>query len=193
MANRKGKLFVVSGTSGAGKTSVVTEALNRVGKEYNLSRIITYTSRPARPGEVDKKDYVFISGDEFKQKMANGFFLETTDYLGHLKGSPMPSKQDMELGKSFVLIVDLEGAKKAVKEIDEGLSVWIETSDLKVLKQRLEKRGTENGSQIEKRLALAEQEMKEAHKIRIFDYTLVNNEFDQAVNEFILLIKKAFE
>lgn len=193
MAEKTGRFFVISGPSGAGKTTIVNEALSRLAKDIEISRVVTYTSRPPREGEVNGRDYVFISGDEFKQKISDKFFLETVEYAGHAYGSPLPPKEEMELGKSFILIVELEGAKRAVKEIDQGLSVWIETPGLGVLRERLEKRGTESTEQIEKRIARAEEETKEAHKIRIFDYNLVNDDFEQAVREFIMLIKKAFE
>lgn len=190
MAERKEKFFVVSGPSGAGKTSIVTEALNRLQKEHDITRIVTYTSRPPREGEVDGKDYMFILGDDFKQKIQDGFFLETTEYSKHLYGSPLPPQQEMELGKSFVLIVEIEGAKKAVKEKGDGLAIWIDPPSMEVLKSRLLKRGDETVQQVERRVARAEEEIKEAHKIKTFDYFLVNEDFEQAVGEFIMLIKK---
>jgi len=190
MAKKRGKLFVISGPSAAGKTCVVTEALNRLQKDHGITRIVTYTSRPPREGEVEGEDYVFVSGEEFKQKQQEGFFLETNEYGGHIYGSPSPLDDDFELGKSFVIIVDIEGAKSIAKEFRDAMMIWIAPPDMTALKNRLEKRGTESELQIEKRLAQAEEEMKEAHKIRLFEYVLVNDVFEQAVEELILLVKK---
>ncbi|MBU1007517.1 guanylate kinase [Candidatus Dependentiae bacterium] len=191
MENKTGKLFVVSGPSGAGKTSVVAVALRRLQKEYDLSRIVTYTSRPPRENEVSGQDYIFVSGDEFHQKQKDGFFLETNVYNGRNYGSPWPEESELTQGKSYVLIVDIEGAKSVSKEFRDAIMIWIAPPDMTTLKKRLEKRATESVSQIEKRLTQAEEEMKEAHKIRLFGYVLVNDIFDQAVEELILLVRKA--
>ena len=104
----KGKLFVVSGPSGVGKTTIVRQAIERLSKDYDIERIVTYTSRPPREGEEPGQDYIFISSDEFKQKQQDRFFLETNEYENHSYGSPMPSTQDMELGKSFIMILDID-------------------------------------------------------------------------------------
>lgn len=191
MAEKKGKLFIVSGPSGAGKTCVVTEALKRLQNTYDISRIVTYTSRPSRENEVSGKDYVFVSGEEFHQKEKDGFFLETNVYNNRNYGSPWPDTNELESGKSFVLIVDIEGSKSAAKEFRDAMLIWIAPPDMTTLKNRLEKRGTESVTQIKQRLDQAEEEMKEAHKIRLFEYVLVNDLFEQAVEEFILLVQKA--
>lgn len=190
----KGKLFVVSGPSGVGKSCIVQNALERLSRDHDILRLVTYTSRPPREGEVPGKDYKFVSGEEFKQKQSEGFFLETVIYADHYYGSPVPSENDIELGKSFVYIVDIYGAKEIKKLYKDAALVWIDPPTIDVLKQRLEKRGTESAKQIEKRITQAKQEMEEAHnKSRVFGYWLVNDEFEQAVGEFILIIKRELE
>lgn len=185
-----GKIFVVSGPSAAGKTTVVEEALKRLSKDMEISRVVTYTSRPPRENEIDGKDYVFISGQEFDQKEKEGFFLETAEYAGHRYGSPIVPQEDLELGKSFLYVVELEGAKSIKKLFRDAFFIWIEPPDMIILKARLKKRGTESQPDFEKRVARAEKEIKEAHKIRLFDYVLVNDLFERAVEEFVLLVKR---
>ena len=189
MADR-GKIYVVSGPSGAGKTTLVTQALARLKPDLDIDRIITYTTRAPREGEIDGKDYIFLSREKFLEKQADGFFLETTDYMGHLKGSPKPEESELESGKSFVLVVDLEGSKTVAKTFRDAMFIWVAPPDMTALKKRLSNRGTESASGVEKRLVLAKQEMEEAHKSRLFDYVLVNDLFDQSVEELLMLVKK---
>jgi len=193
MSEKSGKIFVVSGPSGVGKTSLVENAISRLSKEIDISRMITYTTRQSRNGEENGKDYNFVSGQDFEKKVSDNFFLETNKYSGNLYGSPLIDQAELELGKSFIYILDIEGAKRAIKHYRGSTSVWIDPKDLKVLHNRLTKRGSETAKQIEQRIDQAEQEMKEAHKIRLFDYYLVNDDFEQAVNEFMMVVKKAFE
>ena len=187
----KGKLFVVSAPSGAGKTSVVSEALKRLQKDFDISRTITHTSRLPREGEVDGKDYVFHAKEDFEQKLKDGFFLEFTEYADKLYGSPASILSDLERGKSFISVLDIVGAKSISKAYPDACCIWIETKDIDTLRNRLLKRGTETECQIDERLKVAEQEMKEAHNLqRLFTYRLINEDFEQAVRELIMIIKR---
>jgi guanylate kinase len=189
----RGKLFVISGPSGAGKDTVVNQAIDRIKKDYDIERITTYTTRPPREGEVDGKDYFFISYDDFVEKEKNGFFLETNKYAaGNVYGSPVPNSADLEMGKNFVLVVDINGAKEAAKKFKDTMFIWVAPPDMTTLRNRLEKRGTESHAQVEMRLNQAKHEMEEAHKIRLFEYILVNDIFEQSVEELLVLMKKAF-
>jgi len=193
MSKNNGKVFIISGPSAAGKTVLVTEVLRRLQDSgLDISRIVTCTTRSVRDGEVNGKDYLFVSREDFDKKFKEGQFLETNEYAGQLYGSPQPPEEEIELGKSFFLVVDLEGAKLATKAYKDAVLVWVVPPDMTTLKNRLEKRGSDNEKQVKERLAKAEEEMAEAHKIRLFEYVLVNDVFDQAVEEFILLVKKNF-
>jgi len=189
---KKGKLFIVSGPSGSGKTTVVNEMLNRI--DVDLTKITTYTSRGPRKGEIDGKDYHFISQDEFIKKREGGFFLEATDYTGKGYASPASFLDDLELGHSKIIITDLEGVKEIVKKVSDSLAIWIEAPNIKALKCRMESRQGETHPQIEQRLKKAQEEMKEAKGLgRIFKYCLVNNEFERSVAELMLAIKNELE
>jgi guanylate kinase len=188
---KKGKVFVVSAPSGAGKTTVVTEVIKRVSKEIPIERVITYTTRTQRNNEVNGKDYHFLSHDEFENKRENGFFLETTEYNGKLYGSPSSIIPDLELGKSFIFITDIEGVKSISKLFEKPTLIWINAPSIQELKERIISRGTESVHQREERLKLAEEEIKEAHKSRLFDFNVTNDNIESAIEEIVLIIKKA--
>ena len=186
---KTGILFVIAAPSGAGKTSLIKEVTKRLEKKHEISKVPTCTTRPPRTGEVDKKDYYFLSPDEFIEKQKNGEFLETTEYNGKLYGSPLSFLDDLKLGKSFIIITDLQGVKNLSKLIKDRVSIWIETKNIEELRRRILKRGSISEQQIEQRLKLAEEEMVEAEKSRLLDYHVVNDVFEQTVEELILLIK----
>jgi len=186
----KGTLFVIAGPSGAGKTTITKEAIKRLEKDFALSKIATYTCRAPRDGEVNGIDYHFLTQEEFKKKEKDGFFLETTKYNGKLYGSPSSVLSNMELGKSFFIITDIQGVKNFKHLHEKSTFIWISTPNIKELKQRLLKRNVHSTNQLQHRLNLAEEEIKEAHKARLFDFYLVNSNFEQAVNELQLLITK---
>lgn len=187
-SNKKGILFVISGPSGAGKTTLVKEAIKRVGNK--IERVITYTSRPPRPQEIDGEDYHFISPEEFTEKMHNGFFIETTAYISQHYASPTSLIDNLALGLSRVIVTDLPGAKALTQQISEAIPIWISVPSLATLKHRLEKR-KETPSQITKRLEQAKQEMKEIKgSHRLFKYYVINEEFDRSVAELVLILKE---
>lgn len=190
MSNKKkGKLFIIAAPSGAGKTTLINESIKRLSKEFEISKVITYTTRTPRPNEINGKDYHFISIQSFEEKQKNGFFLETTKYTGQLYGSPKSIIDGLELGKSFVIVTDLLGVKEFKKITPSASFFWITAPNLEILKERLLKRKTIEKNHVEKRLKLAEEEMKEAQKPRLFDFNIVNDIFDQTVAEICLLIK----
>lgn len=190
-SSKKGKVFVVSAPSGAGKTTVVTEVIKRLSKEIPIERVITYTTRTQRNNEVNGKDYHFLSHDEFENKRENGFFLETTEYNGKLYGSPSSIIPDLELGKSFIFITDIEGVKSISKLFEKPTLIWINAPSIQELKERIISRGTESVQQREERLKLAEEEIKEAHKSRLFDFNVTNDDIESAIEELVLIIKKS--
>src|SRR5581483_9450453 len=95
-----GKLFIVSACSGAGKTTLVTEVLNRFKNSFEISRCVTYTSKVPRGNEVDGKDYCFLSVQEFEDYINKGFFLEWSHHYGNYYGTSLNLLQDLEKGKS---------------------------------------------------------------------------------------------
>jgi guanylate kinase len=189
--SQKGKVFVVSSSSGAGKTTIVTEVIKRLSKKFPIRRVITYTTRTPRNNEINGKDYYFLTHEEFENKRENGFFLETTEYNGKLYGSPASIIPDLELGKSFIFITDIPGVKSISKLFEKPTLIWISAPSLQELKERIISRGTESVHQMEERLKLAEEEIKEAHKSRLFDFNITNDHIEPAIEELELIITKA--
>ncbi|HBS48165.1 TPA: guanylate kinase [Candidatus Dependentiae bacterium] len=186
--NKKGKLIIISAPSGAGKTSLSREIIKRIGPKFNVSKVITYTSRHPRPGEVNGVDYHFISPEKFKEYAQSGNFLESTNYSDKMYASPSSIESDLNFGKSFILVLDREGAKHVAKLIPSSVMIWITVPSIDELKIRMEKRGGESPHQIEKRLEMAEEEIKEEEKQRAFKYHLVNKNFDESLQDLTAII-----
>lgn len=185
----KGKLFVVYGPSGAGKTTLVKEALKRLSADYDISAVITYTSRRPRAGEINGKDYFFISYDEFLEKRREDFFIETNEYLNNQYGSPNSILDDLENGRNLIIITDRNGAKNLSQSLRGNvILIWVE-APIKDLKGRIKKRNGENDEQVEKRLVQAKKEIEDEHTHRMYDYCIENDNFDQSLAELILAIK----
>ncbi len=185
---KTGKIFIIAAPSGAGKTTVTNEAIKRMANKIDISKVITYTTRSPRTGEINGKDYHFISLKDFENKLKNNFFLETTKYSGEFYGSPASIINDLKLGKSFVIVTDLVGVKEYKKLLSNAILIWITIPSLDILKERLIKRGDDK-DKIEKRIELAIKEFKEAEKPRLFDYKIINNIFDQTVAELCKVIE----
>mgnify|MGYP000956216692 CR=1 FL=1 len=193
MKNR-GRLFIVAAPSGAGKTSVVTNAISKLRQTIPIERVVTLTTRPQRPGETDGVDYHFLSQKEFLKRKDAGFFIETTKYNDHYYGSPSSIIQDMKNGKSFILITDTAGANNFKKNIiPDAIMIWITVSSIEELRKRLEKRKTDSPEIVEKRLKIAHYEMARETKEKNFKYHVQNNNLDNAVNDIIKIIKQNLE
>ena len=176
-----GLAFVVSGPSGAGKNSVIDRVMQELP---GLSYSVSYTTRPPRPHEVPGRDYHFISRAKFEQLIAAGELVEHVQYLGDYYGTGRAQiEQVFARGEDVILNIDVNGAKTLH---DKGLLqftvvyVFLAPSSLAILADRLRARGTENEREIEARLAVATQELD---AIPVFDYLVINDELDRAVEE----------
>ncbi len=177
--NKSGNLFVISAPSGAGKTSISMAALQSC--KNGIKKVVTYTSRPPRPGEIDGVDYHFISIDEFKKRLENGFFLETNKYSGNYYGSPTTILDDIKSGKSFLMVTDRSGALVIKKLIPDSILIWLYVENLETLRNRLIARGTDNQETINQRIALAKEELAQETKSPVFDYHIENNKFEETI------------
>lgn len=179
MAQKRGKLIVVSAPSGCGKTTVVERLLWR---NPNLVRSISYTTRPPRPAEADGKDYFFVSEDEFQEKRKKGFFLEWAKVFGRFYGT---SREFVEAqlvqGRDVVLAIDVQGARQLRKTVPSEFRpvfIFMMPPSKIALKRRLAKRHTETKGEVEERLRVAEEEMGESSH---YDHVVVNRRIDQTV------------
>ena len=167
----KGKLFIISGPSGAGKDTVLAE-LFRLMPNINLSK--SYITRPKRAGDDQKPKYCFISKEEFLEKLRAGEFLEYNEYQGNYYGTPKtPIFESIDSGKDIVLEVDINGAHKVKEQMPEAIGIFIAPPSFAVLKERLCGRSSESEEQVRGRMTQAVEEMKHAAE---YDYVVVNQQ-----------------
>lgn len=177
MQNR-GRLIVISGPSGAGKSTVVSRAI--AGRD-DMCFSTSVTSRKARPGEVDGKDYFFIDRERFLQMVENDELLEHAEYVGNLYGTPRKFVEDkLAAGVSVFLDIEVQGARQVSEKMPEAIKIFLITPTLDELRNRLEKRGTETPESIEGRLRRAREEYAEAD---FYDYIVINDKVETAAEE----------
>lgn len=182
----KGKLYIISGPSGAGKDTVLTE-LFALAPEINLSK--SYITRPKRAGDDKKPKYCFISKEEFLEKLQAGEFLEYNEYQGNYYGTPKtPIIESIDSGKDIVLEIDINGAHKVKEQMPDAIGIFIAPPSFAVLKERLCGRSSESEEQVRGRLDRAVEEMKHAVE---YDYLVVNQqnmakECAQRISDIIL-------
>ncbi len=176
-----GLAFVISGPSGAGKNSVIDRVMEKLP---GLSYSVSYTTRPPRPHEVPGRDYNFVSRDEFERLIAAGELVEYVQYLGDYYGTAQHQIEEVfSRGEDVILNIDVQGAKTLRKKGLLRFSivyVFLAPSSLSRLEERLRVRGTENDEEIRARLTVAAQELK---AIPLFDYLVINDDFEHAVEE----------
>lgn len=188
--NNPGHIFVISSASGAGKTTIAYEFLKQYQDVLNISKIITYTSRQKRQGEIDGKDYYFVTTQDFEKLKDQGFFLETTQYADNYYGSPKSILSALALGKSFIIVTDRPGALRFKKLTPSAILIWIYVRNLEVLHDRLMLRNSENAEQLEKRLQLAKQELEAEKESPAFDYHIENDDINDAVTQLKTIVQK---
>ena len=185
-----GKLFIISAPSGAGKTTLVKHLVERLGTTHNLSRVVTYTTKPPRSQEQDKQDYCFISVAEFEQKIAQGYFLEWSNAYGHYYGSPCTLLEKLTQGGSLLLIVDRTGARQIKEKLDDVVLIWLHTTSIQVLKERLAERGSETEQQMRQRIELAKAEMLQEQKEQLYDFCVLNDDFFEAIKKLESIVMR---
>jgi guanylate kinase len=178
--SKNGKLFVISGPSGVGKTTLAKTMLFRLGRRYDMERVITYTTKQPREGEIEDVDYYYLSINDFKTKLSEAFFIEYSEAYGNFYGSPRSIIAQLKMGKSFVLVVDQVGAYKIKEQYADAVLVWVVPPTIKDLKIRLQARNTDLESDVNRRLGIAEREMAQESRLKKFDYVIVNSVLNKA-------------
>jgi len=178
-----GILFVVSGPSGVGKSSISHKA---IGTVPDLRLSISCTTRSPRPGEEHGREYWFVHEGEFRRMIEQEAFAEWAEVYGYLYGTPW--KELIEGRKQqhdIILDIDVQGARQIMHNLDDAISVFVMPPSLDILKSRLRGRGTDSSDIVERRFQQAQEEMQHYHE---YDYTILNGSLENAANEFASIV-----
>ena len=185
---RKSKAIVVilSAPSGGGKSSV---ARALIAQDPNLALSISATTRKPRPGDIEGVHYFFKSREEFQEMIDKGQFLEYTEIYGNLYGTIREYVENrLAEGTDMLFDVDVHGARKMKEELAyHVVSIFLLPPSLEVLRQRLEQRGQDDQASMDRRMKMAKEEMENA---RYYDYTVINEDFEQTVKQILDIISK---
>ena len=178
---QSGKLLVVSGPSGVGKSTITNKL--RADERFWIS--VSVTTRRIRTGEVDGVDYHFVSDCKFEEMIKANEFLEFAEFAGAKYGTPKKAVESaLQSGKNVILEIELNGARQVRKSSKEAIMIFIEPPSWEELTTRLTNRGTESENSTLARLDRAKEELSAASE---FDYVLVNHEVEQSVSELVSL------
>jgi guanylate kinase len=183
---RRGHLFVISAPSGAGKTSIARVILARhPGMRFSVSA----TTRPRRPGEVDGKDYFFLTRDEFTRRVGEGAFAEWEEIYGDFYGTLCSEIEGaLGAGESLLFDVDVKGGLSIKKLYPEAVTVFVRPPSVETLLERLRNRHTEDGATLARRMERVPMELSLGDR---FDRTVVNDVLEEAVEEVDGIIQQA--
>jgi guanylate kinase len=181
----KGKVVIMSGPSGVGKSTICKEVVKRLDNVY-LS--ISVTTRPKSKAEVDGQDYWFISEQEFQERIDKGLLLEHAEVFGHLYGTPRDKVEEaVQAGKDVILEIDVQGAKQALLIFPDAVMIFVLPPTEKDLVKRMDNRGREAADAAEKRLSGASGEIAAAWQY--YKHMIINEDLQQAVDECVQIIE----
>ncbi len=177
-----GRLIVVSGPSGVGKSTIVDRVVTALPLEFSVSA----TTRDPRPGEEPGQDYHFVSREVFEVMIEAGELLEWAEYNSHLYGTPRrPVLESLAAGSDVLLEIEVQGARQVKAAYPAALTIFIAPPSIETLEARLRARGDTSAEAVDRRLAIARAEMAAADE---FDHIVVNDVLDTAVNEMLRIL-----
>ncbi len=184
----RGKLVVISGPSGTGKTTICQELLRRIP---NSRWSVSATTRPRRSNEVDGENYRYISQEEFDRMVRDGEFLETAEYLGHSYGTPAaPVREAVQVGDFIIMEIEVQGGTQVARSVPDSIRIFVLPPTMESLRARLEGRRTESREQQARRLAEADGEIGYARDSGCYDYFVTNDIVERTVDEIIEILNK---
>ena len=185
---KRGLLIIMSGPSGVGKGTIREKLME--DKTLNLFYSVSMTTRNPRPGEVDGREYYFVSKDEFKKNIEKDNLLEWAEFVGNCYGTPRDKVEKMrDEGKNVLLEIDVNGTSQVLSKLDPNdvISVFIAPPSLEELEARIRGRSTETDEAIKNRLAQASRELSQSKQYR---FVVINDKLEDAVEEFRQIILK---
>ena len=175
----KGTLFILSGPSGVGKGTLKERLLSEFCKHLAFS--VSATTRKAREGEADGREYFFVDRQEFERRIREGGFLEHAEYAGNLYGTPRAFVERLlSEGKDVILEIEVKGARQVMRAMPENVSIFVLPPSDEILAERLRGRGTEDEATVQRRLSQSRAEIESAGE---YDYRIVNGGRDKAYEE----------
>ena len=181
----KGRLFIISGPSGAGKGTVLAQVM---AANPSLKMSVSATTRKPRDGEIDGVHYHFINHEQFKEKINRNEMLEYAEYCENYYGTPRDYVETLR-AEGFDVVLEIEpcGAEQVRMRCPDAISIFILPPSIEVLRDRLIGRGTETAEVVSKRIAQAERELASADR---YDYQIVNDTLEKAVEDINQIINK---
>jgi guanylate kinase len=180
----KGILVVISGFSGSGKGTLMKKLIEEYGADYALS--VSATTRDPRPGEVDGKDYFFVTKDRFEEMIQNDALVEYAQYVENYYGTPKQYVLDqLDAGKNVILEIEIQGAQKIRQQFPQTRLLFVSAPDAETLKNRLIGRGTESEEVIFKRLSRA---VEESRGMEEYDYLVINDDLEECTKKLHSII-----
>lgn len=178
-----GKLIVISGPSGVGKSTVVKQVMDRLP---NLHFSVSATTRPQRPGEVDGQSYFFVDHDRFRSMIEANELLEYAEYVGNFYGTPeAPIDAALAQGQDILLDIEVQGALNVKKRRPDAILIFMMAPSFRELERRLSQRGDTAPELVAKRLEHARWEFAHAEN---YDYLVVNDQVEHAASEIVSIV-----
>ena len=185
MSASRGLLIVLSGPSGVGKGTVRAAVFANNQFQYVYS--VSATTRAQRPGEVDGKDYYFVSREEFETMIQNEDLLEYAEYVVNYYGTPIQKiEENLAAGHDVFLEIEVQGAMKVKERMPEGIFIFLAPPNLEELESRITGRGTDAAHVIQERMATAKEEIE---LMQHYDYVVVNDQVQHAVDKINAIIQ----
>lgn len=182
-----GRVIVLSGPSGAGKTTLHDLLLKSPEFRWKVVRSISATTRQPRGAERNGREYLFLSKKMFEYKIRAGHFLEWAKVFENYYGTPLKNVRDiLRRGQSVLLCIDVQGGGQVEKKVPDAVMIFVKTPDLAELRRRLEKRSTEDRESVELRLRTARKELAQA---RQYDHVIVNDQLPKAFGELVGIVR----